>query len=57
MPLVKYAEYRRYIEQRKDANNAMMALLAGSKLAMHTLSLTAGSERRLSEIFPRVPHT
>ena len=33
-----------------------MALLAGSHLANHTLNLTQGSDRPLSEIFPRVPH-
>lgn len=34
----------------------MMALLAGSKLAAHTLQLTEGSRRLLPEIFPGVEH-
>lgn len=34
----------------------MMALLAGSKLAAHTLQLTEGSTRLLPEIFPGVEH-
>jgi hypothetical protein len=33
----------------------MMALLAGSRLAAHTLQLTAGSLRLLPEMFPAVP--
>ncbi|MER5532184.1 hypothetical protein [Streptomyces mirabilis] len=37
-------------------NNAMMALLTGSRLAGHTLQLTAGSERTLAELFPAVEH-
>jgi hypothetical protein len=42
--------------QRQDANNAMMALLAGSKLAVNALRLSDGSTMRMSQIFPRVPH-
>lgn len=34
----------------------MMALLAGSKLAAHTLQLTAGSSQLLPDIFPGVDH-
>jgi hypothetical protein len=34
----------------------MMALLAGSKLAAHTLQLTAGSRQLLPDIFPGVEH-
>jgi hypothetical protein len=34
----------------------MMALLAGSKLAINTLGLTSGSTLRLAQIFPKVPH-
>ena len=56
MPEVKFAAYRQYLEQRQLVNSAVMALLAGSQLAMHTLQLTQGSERTMSEIFPRVPH-
>ena len=33
-----------------------MALLAGSRLAGHTLALTTGSQHTLSEIFPAVEH-
>lgn len=53
---MKYAEFRKYLELRQGANNSIMALLAGSKLAAHTLQLTTGSERLLSEIFPQVEH-
>jgi hypothetical protein len=34
----------------------MMAMLAGSKLAAHTLQLTVGSTSTLSQLFPAVPH-
>ena len=34
----------------------MMALLAGSKLAVHTLQLTSGSKELLPRIFPGVDH-
>ena len=54
--LVRYREFRRLHEQRTEANNSIMALLAGSKLAVNTLRLTTGSKLRLSEIFPEVPH-
>ncbi|RZT81201.1 hypothetical protein EV382_4475 [Micromonospora violae] len=53
---VKYAEYRDYLQKRQAANSSIMALLAGSKLAGHLLSLTAGSNMTLSEIFPKVDH-
>ena len=56
MGIVKYARYRQYERQRTEANNSMMGLLAGSQLASHTLYLTQGSHRLLSEIFPNVPH-
>ncbi|WP_157877914.1 hypothetical protein [Streptomyces torulosus] len=51
-----YPEYRNYSETRTVVNNAMMALLAGSRLAGHTLQLTAGSQRTLGELFPAVEH-
>jgi hypothetical protein len=53
---VKFPEYRGYDELRNTANTAMMALLAGSRLASHTLALTVGSERTIAEIFPAVEH-
>ena len=56
MPEVKFARYRQYLDQRQLVNSAVMALLAGSHLANHTLQLTRGSDRPLREIFPRVPH-
>lgn len=55
MTEVWFSEYRKYVNTRKDANNAMMALLAGSRLAAHTLQLTVGSQQLLPEIFPAVP--
>ncbi|MFJ8919847.1 hypothetical protein ACIREK_10250 [Streptomyces sp. NPDC102415] len=51
-----YSEYREYFRTRVEVNNAMMALLAGSRLAGHTLQLTAGSQRTLAELFPAVEH-
>jgi hypothetical protein len=51
-----YPEYRNYLETRVTVNNAMMALLAGSRLAGHTLQLTEGSQRTLGELFPAVEH-
>ncbi len=56
MALVRYLRYREYEAQRTIANNSMMGLLAGAKLAAHTLTLTEGSKHRLQEIFPNVPH-
>lgn len=53
---MSFPAYRRYEATRQEANNAMMALLAGSKLAAHTLQLTEGSSRLLPEIFPAVDH-
>src|SRR5687768_13620496 len=53
---VDFPGFRRYEAIRQEANNAMMALLAGSKLAAHTLQLTAGSKGLLPEIFPGVEH-
>jgi hypothetical protein len=56
MPEVRFPEYRTYTATWQEANNAMMALLAGSRLAVHTLQLTAGSLRLLPEIFPAVDY-
>ncbi|MEV4814919.1 hypothetical protein [Micromonospora tulbaghiae] len=56
MALVQFREYRDYAQNRQEANNAIMALLAGSQLANHVLHLTQGSEMQLSDIFPAVPH-
>lgn len=56
MPEIKYKQYRDYLQQRISTNDTMMGLLAGSKLASQTLTLTAGSSLRLKDIFPKVPH-
>ncbi|MFJ3512968.1 hypothetical protein [Streptomyces luteogriseus] len=56
MTIVHFPEYRAYNEERVRASDAMMALLAGSRLAENTLRLTDGSTRLLPEIFPAVPH-
>ena len=53
---VEFPTFRRYEANRQEANNAMMALLAGSKLAVHTLQLTSGSKELLPRIFPGVDH-
>lgn len=41
-------------EIRSQMNSSIMALLAGSRLAVHLLRLTEGSERTLGEVFPRI---
>ncbi|MET9870647.1 hypothetical protein ABZZ16_31700 [Streptomyces sp. NPDC006386] len=56
MGIVHFLAYRNYEESRVEANNAMMAMLAGSRLAEHMLGLASGSERMLPEIFPAVEH-
>lgn len=56
VPIAQFLQYRRHDAARIQANNAIMALLAGSHLASHTLQLTDGSAHLLPEIFPRVPH-
>ncbi|MET7618806.1 hypothetical protein [Streptomyces sp. NPDC005408] len=56
MSIVHFPEYRAYEQDRIRASDAMMALLAGSRLAENTLRLTEGSARLLPEIFPAVPH-
>lgn len=53
---VEFPSFRQYESTRQEANNAMMALLAGSKLAAHTLQLTTGSRHLLPDIFPGVEH-
>lgn len=53
---VRYPRFREYERQRVTTNDTMMGLLAGSKLASQTLTLTAGSKLSLSQIFPQVPH-
>jgi hypothetical protein len=56
VPEILYPAYRRYVSNRVEVNDAMTALLAGSRLAAHTLSLTAGSNATLAQLFPAVPH-
>lgn len=56
MSEILYPAYREYRQNRIDVNDAMAAILAGSRLAAHTLSLTAGSRATLKELFPAVPH-
>jgi hypothetical protein len=54
--IIRFAEYRAFDEQRIEASNAMMGLLAGAQLASHLLQLTDGSDTLLPEVFPRVAH-
>lgn len=56
MAEIRYPSYRAYVDSRVNVNDAMTALLAGSRLAAHTLQLTAGSSRTLGEVFPAVEH-
>lgn len=53
---INYPAFREHSQAAESANNAMMALFVGSQLAAKTLTLTSGSTRLLSEIFPLVPH-
>jgi hypothetical protein len=52
---IEFPAFRRYEATRQVANNALMAMLAGSQLAAHTLQLTRGSRQLLPDIFPGVP--
>lgn len=56
MSEILYPDYRNFVNKRIEANNAVMALLAGSQLAMHTLQLTEGSTATLKNVFPAVNH-
>ncbi|WP_286958658.1 hypothetical protein [Arsenicicoccus sp. UBA7492] len=56
MPEIRFPAYRDYVSKRVEVNNAMMALLAGSRLAAHTLQLTSGAPLTLGQLFPAVPH-
>lgn len=51
---IRFARYREYVEARVEANNAMMALLAGSRLAAHALQLHGDSPHQLPGLFPAV---
>ncbi len=51
---INFARYRAYVDARVEANNAMIALLAGSRLAAHTLQLHSGSPHQLPGLFPAV---
>lgn len=56
VPEILFPQYRTHVNNRVTVNNAMLALLAGSRLAAHTLSLTEGSTATLAEVFPAVEH-
>lgn len=56
METIRYSDYVKYKDAVTEAGNALMALLAGSQLAVHFLQLTEGSNRLLPEIFPKVEH-
>lgn len=53
---LRYDQYRLLLARRQSANSSIMALLAGSKLALNTLALSRGSKHPLSEIYPEVQH-
>ncbi len=54
MSEINFARYREYVVARVEANNAMIALLAGSRLAAHTLQLHRDSPHQLPGLFPAV---
>lgn len=56
MSEVKYPAYRQYEEIRIDVNNAMLALLAGSKIADDAVVNAGDSEEFLSTLFPTIEH-
>ena len=51
-----YPEYSEFDQRRIEANNAIVGLLAGSRLATNALQLSQGSQVPLSEMFPAVTH-
>lgn len=54
MALIGFPQYRQFERTRVAANDAMMALLIGSRLGAHALSLAEGSPHLLGSMFPRV---
>lgn len=54
MKEVRFARYREYTDARVRANNSMVALLAGSRLAAHALQLNEGSPHQLPGLYPGV---
>jgi hypothetical protein len=54
MSEINFARYRAYVDSRVQANNAMIALLAGSRLSAHSLQLHSGSPHQLPGLFPAV---
>ena len=54
MATVKYPLYRQYEANRVRVNDALMALLVGSRLASHSLSLHGGSSVTLGDMYPAV---
>lgn len=54
MSEINFRRYREYVSARVGANNAMIALLAGSRLAAHNLQLHSGSPYQLPGLFPAV---
>ena len=53
-PKLRFLAYRRFDAARQEANNAMVALLIGTRLAAHSLELHRGSNVLLPEIYPAV---
>ncbi|CKI34089.1 hypothetical protein LTT02_25520 [Mycolicibacterium smegmatis] len=53
---VKYPEYRQYQEISIDVNNAVMSLLAGSRIANHAIVNNGTQNQQLADIFPTVEH-
>ena len=52
---MRFPEYRKFGQDRIEASDAMMALLIGSRLGSHTLTLAEGSPHLLGSLFPAVP--
>lgn len=55
-PLVRFPAFRHHEMARREANSAIMALLVGSQMTAHFLSLTVGSQHLLPAMFPAVSH-
>jgi hypothetical protein len=55
MAVVNFLAYQLHEQGRVEANDAMMALLVGSRLSRHILTLMDGSDAFLTRVFPKLP--
>lgn len=55
VPAIQFEGYRQFEKARAEANDSMMALMIGSRLASHLLAANAGCNAFLPTIYPAVP--